>query len=128
MQNTLVHGIAGGKTGAVFVLVTARFILILLCATVKTTTDGWALNLLSTPSAHWATTTHAFGISSGYFISFNLFHTFSSASKRPDRAPYLVNWKKSSAPSETSAIDGYQIVIALGVVFAIPVFWFWLTE
>lgn len=86
-QNTLVDRIAGGNTGALVVLVTTWFILIMLCATINIATDGWALDLLSPPNVHWATTAHAIGLSSGYFISFNLFLTLSSASKQPERVP-----------------------------------------
>lgn len=86
-QNNLVDGIARGNTGALVVLVTTWFILIMLCATINIATDGWALDLLSPPNVHWATTAHAMGLSSGYFISFNLFLALSSVSKQPEGVP-----------------------------------------
>lgn len=109
MQNSLVDRIAGDRTGAIFVLVTAWFVLVLLCATMNIATDGWALDLLSQPNVHWATTAHAFGLSSGYFKSFNLFLTLSSTSKQPDRAP---------APSQLEEIlSPAKFLCSWGVVF-----------
>lgn len=114
MQNTLVDRIAGGKTGALFVLVTAWFILILLCATMDVATDGWALELLSKSNVHWATTAHAFGLSSGYFISFNLFLTLSSASKQPDNV--LLPAQLPEVLSPTKFLCSWGFIFLFGAI------------
>jgi MFS transporter, PAT family, solute carrier family 33 (acetyl-CoA transportor), member 1 len=114
MQNTLVDKIAGGKTGAIFVLVTAWFILISLCATMNIATDGWALGLLSKPNVHWATTAHAFGLSSGYFISFNLFLLLSSSSKQVHRAPVLAQLEEVLSPAKF--LCSWGLVFTFGAI------------
>ena len=114
MQNTLVDKIVGGKTGALFVLVAAWFILILLCATINIATDGWALELLSKPNVHWATTAHAFGLSSGYFISFNLFLTFSSTSNQPDRTPIPAQLEEVLNPAKF--LCSWGLVFTFGAI------------
>jgi MFS transporter, PAT family, solute carrier family 33 (acetyl-CoA transportor), member 1 len=114
MQNTLVDKIAGGKTGAIFVLVTAWFILISLCATMNIATDGWALELVSKPNVHWATTAHAFGLSSGYFISFNLFLTLNSSSKQVHHAPVLAQLEEDLSPAKF--LCSWGLVFTFGAV------------
>jgi MFS transporter, PAT family, solute carrier family 33 (acetyl-CoA transportor), member 1 len=114
MQNTLFDKIAGGKTGAIFVLVTAWLTLISLCATMNIATDGWALELLSKPNVHWATTAHAFGLSSGYFISFNLFLTLSSSSKQVHRAPVLAQLEEVLSPAKF--LCSWGLVFTFGAI------------
>lgn len=113
-QNTLVDQIAGGKTGALVLLVTAWFILIMLCATINIATDGWALDLFSPANVHWATTAHAIGLSSGYFIAFNLFLILNSASKQPDRIPKAAQLPEVLSPAKFLCFWG--LVFACGAV------------
>ncbi len=61
-----------------WIITSAFFTLVFLCATQDIAVDGWALTLLSKESLSYAATAQTVGINMGYFLSFTVFLAFNS--------------------------------------------------